>query len=232
MSGRRSLSLACGGRGSATWLAAPALVLASLWGGASEAKPIAFANGTTVMLEYGGGTMQEVQAFHAPRFDRSFGGGVLHLESANDDRERRIAYLRGNVLVKRWNLEAAQANVFAWGGFGAARLGERPGTVLAGNAGGQVDYETRRIYLSAKVDLHRAEAFSHRIDTVQLGFAPYAHDYDELATWFLVQARRYGGGLYDGTEGALLLRFFKRNKWLEAGVTEDGALQAMFMVNF
>lgn len=214
---------------------APRVLLAgalALGGEAPRAKPIAYANGTTAMIEYGGSTMQEVQAFHAPRFDRSFGGGVLRLEGALDGREREIVYLRGNYLAKRWNLEAAQANVFVWGGLGGARLEGRGSAVLAGNAGGQFDYETRRVYVSAKLDLHRADAFSHRIDTLQLGFAPYAHDYDELATWLLVQGRRYSGGLYDGTEGALVLRLFKRNKWLEAGVTQDGELQAMFMVNF
>ena len=39
-------------------LAAPTLV---------PAKPIAFAEGTTVMLEYGAGTMNEAQIFYAPR---------------------------------------------------------------------------------------------------------------------------------------------------------------------
>ena len=82
------------------------------------------------------------------------------------------------------------------------------------------------------MDQRVADQFSHRIDTVQFGIAPYAHDYDTLATWLLIQVRRYSGNLYDGTEGALLLRFFKGNKWLEAGVTNEGKLQAMFMFNF
>ncbi len=197
----------------------------------AAAKPIAFAHGSTVMLEYGGSTMQEAQAFYAPRYDLSVGGGHLRLSSALDDRERGITYLRLNYLAKRWNRESAQANVFVWGGLGAARLSERAGHEFAQNAGAQVDYETRRVYVSAKADLQRSARFSHRVDTVQLGIAPYAHDYDRLATWILVQGRRYTGGLYDGTEGAVLLRLFKGNTWLEAGVTTDGELQAMFMIN-
>ncbi len=208
----------------------------------TEAKPIAFANGTTIMVEYGGSTMREAQAFYAPRFDLSMGGGYVKLTSDEDGRTREIGYARVNYLAKRWNGEASQANVFVWGGFGGARLTEpsstvvadtvEAGTVVAANAGAQFDFETRRWYASAKSDLQWSERFSHRIDTVQLGVAPYAHDYDTLATWFLIQGRRYSGGLYDGTEGAVLLRLFKRNKWLEAGVTTDGQLQAMFMYNF
>ena len=77
-----------------------------------------------------------------------------------------------------------------------------------------------------------ASAFSHRIDTLQLGLAPYEHDYEKLATWAVVQARRYTGEIHDGTEWALLLRLFKGGGWIEAGVTDDGKLQAMAMVNF
>lgn len=212
-------------------------MLASLLGAAQVApealgKPIAFAQGTTIMVEYGGSTMQEVQAFYAPRYDLSFGGGHLRLRSALDGAERDISYLRLNYLAKRWNMESAQANVFVWGGLGSAQLSERTSREFTWNAGAQVDYETRRVYASAKTDLQHADGFSHRIDTVQLGVAPYAHDYDRLATWFVLQGRRYSGGLYDGTEGAVLLRLFKRNAWLDAGITTDGQLQAMLMFNF
>ena len=35
------------------------------------AKPIAYAQGTTVMAEYGAGLLNEVQIFHAPPNDQS-----------------------------------------------------------------------------------------------------------------------------------------------------------------
>lgn len=196
------------------------------------AKPIAFADGTTVMAEYGAGTMTEVQGFHAPSFRYSLGGGHLSLDSDLNDSTRDITYLRLNYLPKRWNLEAAQANIFVWGGVGRAHIGETGGNQFAWNAGGQLDYETRRLYVSLRTDLHEAAAFSHRIDTLQLGIAPYEHDYDTLAIWFVVQARQYTGELFSGTEWAGLLRFFKRNAWLEAGATREGKLQAMLMFNF
>jgi hypothetical protein len=196
------------------------------------AKPIAFAHGTTVMAEYGAGTMLEAQVFYAPRYFWSAGLGHLALDSDVDDRSRDITYARANYLVKRWNMEGAQANIFTWGSVGRATTGANAQGRFAWNAGGQLDYETRRIYASLKSDYFDSSAFSHRIDTLQLGVAPYAHDYSTLATWFVVQARRYTGELYKGTEVALLLRLFKRGAWLEAGPTTDGKLQAMFMFNF
>ncbi len=206
--------------------------LAMLVAATCQAKPIAFANGTTVMAEYGAGTMTELQVFYAPRYNYSFGGGHVDLNSELDDRARHITYARLNVLVHRWNMDAAQANVFAWGGAGAATGNTFNGSRLSWHAGAQADYETRRIYASLKTDGQYSAVYSHRIDTLQLGLAPYRHDYGTLATWFVVQARHYTGGLYAGTESALLLRLFKGGTWIEAGITSHHKLQAMAMFNF
>ncbi|HEU5137018.1 MAG TPA: hypothetical protein VFU13_17855 [Steroidobacteraceae bacterium] len=198
----------------------------------ATSKPIAFAHGTTVMAEYGAGTMKEAQVFYAPKYFLSLGLGYLELDSDIDDRRREITYARVNYLAKRWNMEAAQANVFVWGGAGQAYTSDTNEHLFTGNAGAQIDYETRRVYFSLKTDLYRSADFSHRIDTLQLGLAPYEHEYDSLATWVVVQGRRFTGEIHDGTEWALLLRLFKRGGWIEAGVTDDGKLQAMAMVNF
>ncbi|GAB3344871.1 hypothetical protein [Lysobacter tyrosinilyticus] len=209
-----------------------ALLLSGLLPMVAAAKPIAFANGTTAMAEYGAGTMNEVQLFHAPRYWYSVGGGWLELNSEDGRKQRHITYLRGNLLAKRWNLPGAQANVFVWGGLGRATGNDFDGSILARNAGAQFDYETRRVYGAFRSDLQESDRYSHRIDTLQLGWAPYKHDYDTLATWFVVQGRRYTGGLVEGTETALLVRFFKRGTWVEVGATTDGKLQAMAMFNF
>lgn len=199
---------------------------------AVSAKPIAFAKGKTVMAEYGARTMNEAQFFYAPSYWNSVGVGWTELLAEDGLRQRRISYVRGNLLVKRWNLPGAQANVFVWGGVGGATGNDFAGSQLSRNAGIQFDYETRRIYTSFKSDLHESDAFSHRIDTLQLGWAPYEHDYDTLATWIVLQGRTYSGHLYAGTEEALLLRLFKGGKWVELGATSDGEIQAMVMFNF
>jgi hypothetical protein len=208
-----------------------AVVLLAAWAVPAVGKPIAFAHGTTFMVEYGAETMNELQVFYAPRYFLSAGGGHLSLQSELDARTRDITYARVNYLPRRWNLEAAQANVFVWGGAGRAHVGETGENLFAWNAGVQLDYETRRVYASLKADLHESSAFSHRIDTLQLGLAPYEHDYDALATWFVVQGRRTTGHILDGTEWSLLLRLFKGGAWIEAGATLDGKLQAMAMFN-
>jgi len=196
------------------------------------AKPIAFANGTTIMAEYGAGTMQEVQGFYAPYYWLSLGGGHLRLDSDQVQRTRQISYLRANWLAHRWNLADAQANVFVWGGLGSATGNDFRGTRLDRDLGFQADYETRRVYASLMSDLHESSAYSHRFDTLQLGYAPYAHDYNDLAVWFVFQTRHYTGDLHRGSENAVLMRFFKGGAWIEAGVTQNGKPQLMAMFNF
>ena len=196
------------------------------------AKPIAFADGTTVMAEYGAGTMKEIQIFYAPEYNYSVGGGHVELDSDESPKSRSIIYARLNYLLHRWNLESAQANIFVWGGAGSATGNTFQGAEFAENAGAQADFETRRVYASLKTDWQGGSDFTHRIDTLQLGLAPYQHDYNGLATWFVVQARDYTGGLHHGTELTALLRLFKGGTWVEAGVTNGGKIQAMTMFNF
>ena len=104
---------------------------------------------------------------------------------------------------------------------------------FACNAGAQFDYETRRVYASLKTDLYRGLAPSPIAST----HCSWASRLTSTTTtrWrpgSVVQARRYTGDIHEGTEWALLLRLFKGGGWVEAGVTDDGKLQAMAMVNF
>lgn len=198
----------------------------------AQAKPIAYADGWTLMGEYGAGTMNEVQLFRSPTPRESFGGGWIELKQEDGRFEHRVTYARLNTLVKRWNLPAAQANVFAWMGAGRATGSDFEGSSPAGNVGAQADYETRRVYSSLRSDFYRSGEFAHRIDTLQLGWAPYAHDWDRLATWIVVQARNYTGDIYDGIEPALVLRFFKGPVWFEIGGTPEGEVQTMLMFNW
>src|SRR4051812_1308228 len=165
---------------------------------AAAGKPIAFQDGWTVMGEYGTNTMRQAQVFHAPTFWYSAGLSYTKLMADDKSFERDIPGVQLNYLVKRWNMPNAQANVFAWGNLGVASGHDERGKfagVFTPSAGAQADYETRSIYASAKQEWFHSSRFSHGVSTVQLGGAPYEHDYDELATWFVVQLRRYQGGI-------------------------------------
>jgi hypothetical protein len=180
--------------------------------------------------------MRQAQLFYAPKYWWS--GGLTYTRLIADDKsfEHEIPGAQANYLVKRWNLPDAQGNVFAWGGVGSARGEDRQGSfsgVAAVQGGLQADYETRRIYASGKQEWFHSSRFSDGISTLQLGVAPYEHDYDELATWFVLQLRRYQGGVLPGkTEVIPMLRLFKGNFWIEGGADPHGRLQLMVMMNY
>ena len=218
----------------------------------AAAKPIAFQDGWTVMGEVGTDTMREAQVFYAPKYWWSGGLSFTRITAHDKRFERDIPNVQLNYLVHRWNMPAAQANAFVWGGLGSARGYDTveapggghdhvPGTVervrfsgvATSHAGGQVDYETRRIYTSLKTDWFRSSRFRHRVDTLQLGVAPYEHDYEDVAVWFVVQARRVSGDVMErGTEWIPMVRLFKGNFWIEAGANRDKRAQLMVMMNF
>jgi hypothetical protein len=224
-----------------------------------QARPIVFARSTMAMAEIRDGAMAEAQLFYAPAHYYSVGLGHMELDDDGTDVRHSVSYARLNLLGKRWNMAGAQANIFLWGGIGSAYLGgwtyqpsqpppdghdhgpppTSPDPVriasrqsFSYNAGGQIDYETRRIYVSFKTDLHDSDLFWHRADTLQLGIAPYPHDTNTLATWFVISGRNYTGDMHEDTELAFLLRFFKKRAWLEAGATTEGKIQALAMFSF
>ena len=196
------------------------------------AKPIAFSHGTTVMAEYGAGTMNEAQVFYAPKYFLSLGAGISRAR-----KRHRSPAPRDHLRARQLPREALEHEGRAGQ---RVRVGRRGPGLRERDQRSRVHRQCRRAVRLrnaprlrfAQDRLYASSAFSHRIDTLQLGLAPYKHDYDKLATWVVVQGRRYTGGIHDGTEWALLLRLFKGGGWIEAGVTDDGKLQAMAMVNF
>lgn len=220
----------------------------------ATARPILYSYSTTVMAEYAEDVMRDVQISYAPGHYVAFGLGHLQLDGGGPGVDHEINFARLNLLVKRWNLEGAQSNVFIWGGAGRSSItiaadalgttGHNHGGAVntgeavtfnetAGNIGGQIDYETRRIYTSFATDSQFAASFTHRMDTLQFGIAPYEHEVNGLATFFIVSATKYSGNLQkEETQVAVLLRMFKKSLWVEAGATTDGKPQARLMFTF
>jgi hypothetical protein len=204
------------------------------------AKPIAYQDGTTLVLDYMPHE-QEAQVFYAPDYQMSLGAGFLRIERPTVDGGHNhgngtdeyldIGYLRFNALARRWNFADAQANVYFWGGIGTADSGEREGPDTVPNGGFQVDAESRRFYGSLKSDWHSTFSFTHGMTVAQFGVAPYLHDYNTVATWIVLQGHAMHGDVHEEDGGALLLRLFWRGIWGEAGVTDEGELLSLLMFN-
>jgi hypothetical protein len=229
---------------------------------ASVARPIVFADSATVMAEVGGDGSRELQVFYAPRHFWSIGAGHLEFDSDDIGTHAvtyaRLNFLgkrwnfesaQANVFVwggvgsafigeRTWRPTAPGEPVpddgHGHGGPPELDVAVRQPAYreMAWNAGGQIDYETLHVYASLKTDSQRSDAFTHRVDSLQLGFSPYKHEVNSLSTWLIVSGRRYSGHLHEGEEVALLLRLFRKAAWIEAGVTTEGEFRGMAMFSF
>ena len=216
----------------------------------AHAKPIAFADSWTFMHERDS-DMLETSLYYAPKHWFSFGPTVAISRSTEKGIRREANIFHTNFLVKRWNMPNAQGNIFATVGAGRVKTIYTPPpsssphlvhldgmanlltnrTESTRHATIQGDFETRQFYSAVKFDAHQASSFLDRTDMLQLGFAPYAHDYEDLAVWFIAQVKKKRG-LHNETEGGAFVRLFKKNIWLEVGMTEGRRSQIMLMINY
>ncbi len=154
----------------------------------------------------------------------------LHSMAFERDENDGFAALQHNWLLQRWNLSDAQANVYAGLGAGIAKR-EGSSAEPAGVGFFRADYETRRIYTAFEAKGVTSEAFHRGILSVEAGFAPYLAEFDELNTWFILQAKHMTG-MEDDFDLIPKLRFFKNNIFVEAGVTHRGMPVASLMIHF
>lgn len=207
-----------------------------------HAKPIAFAEAWTFMHERDRNMIQ-TELFYAPEFWWSLGPVTSIMKNDANTKRMETNLFQANYLVKRWNMPNAQANVFVSYGLGRTETTEQkphhaglaPIVSTYRNTAQryavQGDYETRTFYTSFKVDALDSRRDFDRTDTFQIGFSPVAHDFDELAVWFVAQAKKYRG-MDDKTEGGAFVRLFKRNIWVEIGMAERRKSQMMLMINY
>lgn len=209
---------------SAGLLALAAVTLAS----PAVARPISYSGGHMLMVEH----EPEIDRFsyaYSPSHRWSVSAGGLRATGLERSDSLELGYVRASRLLHRWNLPSAQANAFAWGGIGESRTAFGKG--LARHAGLQFDYETRRVYTSLVSELHEGDGWSHRFDTAAVGWAPYAHDVDRMATWVVLKGMRTTNAMDDRVEPVAVLRFFTTRWWLEIGANADGKPLANVMVN-
>ncbi|MFN9771599.1 MAG: hypothetical protein ACK54X_03075 [Burkholderiales bacterium] len=155
----------------------------------------------------------------------SVGAGMLSLRSDERVPMRQqvdVGYLQANWLVHRIHRPDSVANAYVFGGLGASRGDFFAGTASTLHGGLQLDWESRRWYVNGNVHWWRADAFSYRIDSLTVGWAPYAADYEDWATWFLLRGERREN-LTEGTEVFPTLRLFRRDWWFEIGRSTRGA---------
>lgn len=204
-----------------------ALVPAVMMAPEAVAHPVTFKDGWAAQT-FNTEKTRDHQLFYS--FTNRDAIGVRHLRLAKDRYKNRTNLVQYNRLIHRWNLPRAQANIYGWVGAGTS-TGTFAGTQDTVVGGLQADYETRRIYTLAKVDVLNHDHATHVATTARLGWAPYAADFDELNTWFILQGKRITG-FDDKIKLTPLVRLFKGDVLGEFGVSTEGDALFTLMYHF
>jgi hypothetical protein len=133
-------------------------------------------------------------------------------------------------LVKRWNNADSQANFYAYGSYGAMNFQNQ--TKGTGLTGAEADAESRKYFVSSKYErmwsslgptFYQAEA--------RIGVAPYEAEFNEVASWFMLQYQ-YHPMLTRKFALTPLVRLFYKSVLFEAGVSTEADWMLNFMFHF
>jgi hypothetical protein len=159
------------------------------------------------------------------------GAGGLFMRSDDKTRSRKFTEATYTRLIKRFNAEHSQANIWLLAGAGGVTGNDFMGTRTMLAPGVSVDYETTRVYTSAMVRLYRAQGINHDYAAVRAGFSFYETDYDEAQPWLILELRRMKG-LSDEIEITPMLRVIHSRYFVEAGINQAKQVRFNLMCIF
>ena len=148
------------------------------------------------------------------------GGHVLDFTSGPT-----LAMAQFNRLIRRWNADASQGNLYGFFGFGSTIAGEESGVV---HLGAQADWETRRVYTYFGYDGFFMRE-PQQVVKARVGVAPLSANYLAIQPWVLLQV----SSIIDGDRHHLtvlpVLRLYKGNVLIELGSNfrDNGLVTAM-----
>ncbi len=128
--------------------------------------------------------------------------------------------VQGHRLLKRWNLEDGQANIYVSAGAGAAFQGARSNAAIFG--GVMADYETRRFFLLYENDAaYAGDVMQYHWHSGRVGWAPYKVDYEKVQPWIMIKTDYRSDQLHKW-QVTPMVRLFTPNWMVEAGVNTRG----------
>lgn len=198
-----------------SWRALGISVIALSSFGAAEARPVSYPGGWTVM-QHNNGNASSLHVHYSPTFQDSIG---YYAESnwAYDWTFQGVQY---NRLLKRWNTETSQANLYVKAAAGVADPFTGGDESLAGFVEIAADWETRRWFTSYSARGHDMGFDRHFSQSARLGVAPYVGDFGDLHTWLMLEVQHDPETL-DPVTLTPLVRFFRGVQLVELGYTPE-----------
>jgi hypothetical protein len=163
-------------------------------------------------------------------FSPSMAGAARAMRMEMPEGQFLTAFPQFDRLIQRWNNSDSQANIYGYGGFGGARFQNRNG--YAGLVGLETDAESRRWFVLGRWESmwsHLAKRFDKA--EFRLGLAPYEAEFNELASWLMVQFQ-YHPALKPAFAITPLYRMFYKSVLWEAGISLQGDWMLNMMFHY
>ena len=194
---------------------------------ASFARPISYSGGSTIM-QNNGPIKNSLHLHYSPSYKYSLGYRGEYYRKSD-------IYLNGiqlNNLVKRWNMPAAQGNIYLKSSLGYAHGKKDNG--LYGFTGIAGDFETRRYFISYENRYYESNnnIISQFEQSARIGIAPYVANYGNWHSWLMLQVNHVPE--FEGDELTLtpLVRVFKNTYLAEFGVSSNKRVLFNFIKRF
>lgn len=191
------------------------------------AHPVAFKNSTAVMI-WNQAFMTDHWISYSFQSNMALTARTMRIEM----KEGRMNYYapQFNYLVKRWNETNSQANIYIYGSYGIAHVLNQ--SDRASQVGIEMDAESRKHYVSFKYEkMWTPIADDMDMIKARVGIAPYEAEFNEVASWFMIQYQRHPILVKENVVTPLI-RIFYKSFLLEGGVSTDGDWMTNFMFHF
>ena len=195
----------------------------------AEAHPVAFAGSYSIMT-WNSKDMSDWMFTHS--FTANWSLSARYSRVGTKEGERTFYLPQVNYLLKRWNELDSQANIYLSAGHGGEKINSSYENITA--LAMEADWESRKYYVSFKEEVLMAHKNSDKNiyqTKLRAGFAPYQAQFDEINSWFILQADKSSKSEAE-FKLTPFIRFFYRNVLTEFGVSSKGDAQFNFMVHF
>lgn len=166
-------------------------------------------------------------------WSNKWSSGLNHWRFTKDESNTEFAFVKLNHLLYRYNGENSQGNFYIHGGAGVADSEiERRQTNDAYMAGFEADWETRTLYTSLKHYYFTSPKVTDiSMTQARIGFSPFESGFDQLQSWFMLQAM-YMPDVEAELVITPLLRFFYKNVLWEVGSSTRAEWMINIMVHY
>lgn len=159
--------------------------------------------------------------------------GLNHWRFTKNDKNTEMGLARLNHLLWRHNGEDSQANIYLLSGIGVVDSEiERRATREVYMGGAEVDWETRTLFTALKYYQFSSPAVTDlSMAQARIGFSPFESGFEQLQSWFMVQAM-----IMPEVESQVIitpmLRFFYKNVLWEIGSSTRAEWMLNLMVHY